>query len=254
MSYDSKPASLFAQSLSFLGALLLLSLLCFGAFYFRGYHWSWSPVFGYWRLFVQGWVATLIIAVLALPLSTIIGLALALARRSPVLLLRDAARIWIEITRGTPLLVQIFVYFYVFGQALALTNRYIVGPLILAAFSGAYISEIIRGGIESVGKSQLESARAIGLTSAQTYRHVIFPQAIRQILPALVGQFASLIKDSSLLSVIGVSEFAMAAGEVNSFTYAAFESYLPVAFGYLLLTLPIMLWSNRYAARMHYET
>jgi polar amino acid transport system permease protein len=254
MSYDSKPVSVLKRSLSFLGALLLLSLVCFGAFYFLEYHWSWRPVLGYWRLFVQGWVATLIIAALALPLSTIIGLALALARRSPVLMLRDTTRIWVEITRGTPLLVQIWIYFYVFGQALSLTNRYVVGPLILAAFSGAYISEIIRGGIESVGKSQLESARAIGLTPAQTYRHVIFPQAIRQILPALVGQFASLIKDSSLLSVIGVSEFAMAAGEVNSFTYAAFESYLPVAFGYLLLTLPISLWSHRYAAQVHYET
>ena len=254
LNTDSHNTGPLVRTASFAGALLLLSLVCFSAFYFLDYHWSWRPVASYWRLFVQGWVATLIIAMLALPLSTVIGLALALARRSPVLLLRDAARIWVEITRGTPLLVQIFVYFYVFGQALALNNRYIVGPLILAAFSGAYISEIIRGGIESVGKSQLESARAIGLTPSQTYRHVIFPQAIRNILPALVGQFASLIKDSSLLSVIGVSEFAMAAGEVNSFTYAAFESYLPVAFGYLLLTLPISLWSHRYAERMHYET
>ncbi len=254
MSHDSIPASPLARTLSFAGALLLLSLLCFGAFYFLDYHWSWKPVAGYWRLFARGWLATLSIAALALPLSTLIGLALATARRSRVLPLRDAAGIWVEITRGTPLLVQIYLYFYVFGQALSITNRYIVGPLILAAFAGAYISEIIRGGIESVGKSQLESARAIGLTTAQTYRHVIFPQAIRQILPALVGQFASLIKDSSLLSVIGINEFAMAAGEVNSFTYAAFESYIPVAFGYLLLTLPISMWSNYFAARWHYDT
>ena len=249
----SEPAPL-VRAASFLGALLLLSLVCFGAFYFLDYHWSWRPVAGYWRLFVQGWLATLAIAALALPLSTAIGLALALARRCRILPLRDAARIWTEITRGTPLLVQIWVYFYVFGQALALNNRYIVGPLILAAFSAAYIAEIIRGGIESVGASQLESARAIGLTPAQTYRHVILPQAIRQILPALVGQFASLIKDSSLLSVIGVSEFAMAAGEVNSFTYSTFECYLPVAFGYLLLTLPISILSSRFADRWHYDT
>ena len=254
MSYDSTPVSPLARTLSFAGALLFLSLLCFGAFYFLDYHWSWKPVAGYWRLFVHGWLTTLAIAALALPLSTLIGLALATARRSRVLPLRDAARIWVEITRGTPLLVQIYLYFYVFGQALSITNRYVVGPLILAAFAGAYISEIIRGGIESVGKSQLESARAIGLTTAQTYRHVIFPQAIRQILPALVGQFASLIKDSSLLSVIGINEFAMAAGEVNSFTYAAFESYIPIAFGYLLLTLPIAMWSDHFAARWHYDT
>ena len=253
-THDSTSTPPFARIASFVGALLSLSLLCFSAFYFLDYHWSWKPVAGYWRLFVQGWLATLAIASIALPLSTLIGLALALARRTRLLPIRDAARIWVEITRGTPLLVQIYLYFYVFGQALSLTNRYIVGPLILAAFAGAYISEIIRGGIESVGKSQLESARAIGLTNTQTFRHVIFPQAIRQILPALVGQFASLIKDSSLLSVIGINEFAMAAGEVNSFTYAAFESYLPVAIGYLLLTLPISLWSSHYGARLHYDT
>ncbi|MES2571840.1 MAG: amino acid ABC transporter permease, partial [Verrucomicrobiota bacterium] len=200
------------------------------------------------------WVTTLVIAALALPLSSAIGLLLALARRSAFLPVSDAARIWVEITRGTPLLVQIYFYFYVFGQALALDNRYLVGPLILSAFSGAYLSEIIRAGIEGVGKSQLESARAIGFTRVQTYRHVIFPQAIRHILPPMAGQFVSLIKDSSLLSVIGLSEFTLAAQEVNSFTYAAFESYLPVAVGYLLLTLPISLFTQWLERRLRFET
>lgn len=254
MPMPPAPASRLSAALSFLGALLLLSGLCFGAFWMLDYHWTWPQVAGYWRLFLQGWLTTLAIAALALPVSTLAGLVLAMAGRCPWRFLRDAARIWVEVTRGTPLLVQIYLYFYVFGHALALENRYVVGPLILAAFASAYISEIIRGGIEGLGQSQLESARAIGLSPAQTYRHVIFPQAIRQILPALVGQFASLIKDSSLLSVIGISEFAMAAGEVNSFTYATFESYLPVALGYLLLTLPISMASRAFARRWHYET
>lgn len=249
-----KPSSPVTATLSFLGALFLLSGLCFGAFWALDYHWTWSQVAGYWRLFVQGWLTTLAIAALALPLSTLSGFGLAMAARSPWLFLRDAARIWVEVTRGTPLLVQIYLYFYVFGHALALENRYVVGPLILAAFASAYISEIIRGGIEGIGQSQLESARAIGLSTAQTYRHVIFPQAIRQILPALVGQFASLIKDSSLLSVIGINELAMSAGDVNSLTLATFECYLPVAFGYLLLTLPISMASRAFARRWHYET
>ncbi len=246
--------SLPGQVASFAAAVLLLSGLCFAAFYFLDYHWAWKPVAKYWRLFLSGWLATLGIAILALPLSTALGLLLALARRSNLPVLADASRLWVEITRGTPLLVQIWFYFYVFGQALAFNNRYIIGPLILAAFSGAYISEIIRAGIESVGKSQLESARAIGLTTAQTYRYVIFPQALRQSLPPLAGQFVSLIKDSSLLSVIGLSEFTLAAQEVNSFTYSAFESYLPVAVGYLLLTLPISLWTQHLEHRARYET
>ncbi len=243
-----------ARLASFFSALLLLSLLCFGAFYLLDYHWSWEPVFKYWRLFLRGWLSTLGIALVALPLSVAFGILLALGRRSQILPLRDASRIWVEITRGTPLLVQIWFYFYVFAQAFALNNRYIIGPLILAAFSGAYISEIIRAGIESISKSQLESARAIGFTRTQTYRFVIFPQAIRQILPPLAGQFVSLIKDSSLLSVLGLSEFTLAAQEVNSFTYAAFESYLPVAVGYLLLTLPISLWTQSLERKARFET
>ncbi len=242
------------RALSFLSAILLLGAILTGAFWLLEYQWTWAPVAKYWRLFLNGWVTTLVIAALALPLSSAIGLLLALARRSAFLPVSDAARIWVEITRGTPLLVQIYFYFYVFGQALALDNRYLVGPLILSAFSGAYLSEIIRAGIEGVGKSQLESARAIGFTRVQTYRHVIFPQAIRHILPPMAGQFVSLIKDSSLLSVIGLSEFTLAAQEVNSFTYAAFESYLPVAVGYLLLTLPISLFTQWLERRLRFET
>ncbi len=246
----SAPARIF----SFLVALALLGLICFGAFYFLDYRWAWRPVWNYRALFWQGWLATLGISALAIPLSIGLGLIFALARRSPFLPLCDFARLFVEITRGTPLLVQIFFYWYIFGQQLSRDYRFLAGALILAAFSSAYISELIRAGIENVGRSQLESARAIGLTRVQTYRHVIFPQAIRQILPPLAGQCASIIKDSSLLSVLGLGEFTQAAGEVNSFTYSAFESYLPVAVGYLLLTLPISLWTQRLEGRTRFET
>ena len=243
-----------ARILSFILALGLLGLVCFAAFYFLDYRWAWRPVWNYRALFWQGWLATLGISALAIPLSVALGVALALARRGPLLPLREVARVFVEITRGTPLLVQIFFYWYIFGQQLSRDYRFLAGALILAAFSSAYISELIRAGIESVGLSQLESARAIGLTRTQTYRHVIFPQAIRQILPPLAGQCASIIKDSSLLSVLGLGEFTQAAGEVNSFTYSAFESYLPVALGYLLLTLPISLWTQRLETHARFET
>lgn len=247
-------SSFIIQHSSFLAALLLLSALCFGAFWLLDYHWAWSPVWKYRQLFWQGWLATIGIAALALPLSCGVGLVLALGRRAPWAMGRDAARIWVEITRGTPLLVQIWFYWYVFGQELSRDHRFMAGALILSLFSGAYISEIIRAGIEAVGKSQLESARAIGLTARQTYRHVIFPQALRQSLPPLAGQFASIVKDSSLLSVLGIAELTQAAGEVNSFTFSAFESYLPVVAGYLLLTLPISLWTQRMERAFRYDT
>jgi polar amino acid transport system permease protein len=248
------PFSFFLFPSSFLLALLLLSALCFGAFWLLDYHWSWDSVWKYRRLFWQGWLATLGIAGLALPLSCAVGLGLAMGRRAPWAPVREAARIWVEITRGTPLLVQIWFYWYVFGQELSREHRFAAGALILSLFSGAYISEIIRAGIEAIGKSQWETARALGLTLRQTYRHVVFPQALRQSLPPLAGQCASIVKDSSLLSVLGIAELTQAAGEVNSFTFSAFESYIPVAIGYLVLTLPISLWTQRLERRVRFDT
>jgi polar amino acid transport system permease protein len=239
---------------SFTLAIVIFSGAVVAALLALPYRWSWEGVWSYRQLYVRGWLTTLAIAAVALPLSAILGLAFALFRKAPWLPLRYLARIYIELTRGAPLLVQIYLYFYVFGQALGMGNRYVLGPLILAMFSGAYISEIIRGGIESIGKSQLESARAIGLTTMQTYLHVIFPQAIRQILPGLAGQFVSLVKDSSLLSIIALNEFTQAGSNVNAYTASPFESYLPLAAGYLIITVPISLWTQRLERRNRFET
>jgi polar amino acid transport system permease protein len=162
--------------------------------------------------------------------------------------------LYIELIRGSPLLVQILFFWYVVASHLELSNRLVVGTLVLSGFSAAYIAEMIRAGIGSIGASQLESARAIGLTPWQTYQFVIYPQAIRHVLPSLAGQFASLIKDSSLLSIIGLAEFTLAAQQVNSTTYSTLESFLPLGIGYLLLTLPISALSRMLEHRYHYET
>ncbi len=197
---------------------------------------------------------TVVVSAAAMCLSLLIGLLTALAQRAHFLPLRYLSRVYMEIIRGTPLLVQILIFFYVVADAFGINNRYFVGIVILAMFSGAYISEIIRAGIESIGESQLESARAIGFTRLQIYRYVIFPQVVRQALPPLAGQFASLIKDSSLLSIISVNEFTLNAQEVNSFTFSTLESYLPLAVGYLLLTLPISLWTKQLEKKYRYAT
>jgi len=254
--YDNgrKVFSTGVRALSFVVALALFAGVCSGAFYFLSIHWAWGPVFKYWRLFWQGWLSTLGLSGLALPLSCLIGLIFAAARRSGFLPLRDFARIYVELTRGTPLLVQIYFYWYVFGQNLSRDYRFLSGALVLSLFEGAYISEIIRSGIESVGKSQWDSGKAIGFTRWQIYRHVVFPQAIRRILPPLAGQFATIIKDSSLLSVLGIEEFTLAAGEVNSFSFSVFESYAIVTIGYLILTLPILLWTQAMERRSQFET
>ncbi len=100
----------------------------------------------------------------------------------------------------------------------------------------------------------LESARAIGFTTPQVYLYVIFPQAIRRILPPLAGEFASLIKNSSLLSVIGLNEFTQGASNTNANTYSTLESYFPLAIGYLILTLPISLWTQSMERKHKFET
>lgn len=234
-------------------ALLSTALLGF-AFSRVHYGWNWEAIWPYRQKFLQGWLMTLGLSAASLLLSVLIGLLTALARRSLFLPLRYAAVLYVEVIRGTPLLVQILILFYVIANAFGVDNRYLVGVLTLSLFAGAYLAEMIRSGIESIRDSQLESARAIGLTRGQTYRHVIFPQVLRQLLPPLTGQFASIIKDSSLLSIIAVSEFTLNAQEVNAFTYSTLESYLPLALGYLLLTLPISLASRVLERRFHFAT
>jgi polar amino acid transport system permease protein len=250
----SPPPSWPVRALNFLLALTFISLVFFFSFEHLAVHLRWGSVYAYRGLFLQGWLATIAISIAALVLSVIIGLLSALARRSRFLPLRYFAAIYVELVRGTPLLVQILIFFYVVADAFHVQNRYVVGTLTLAVFSGAYISEIFRAGIESIGKSQLESARAIGLTKAQTYRYVIFPQALRQTLPPLAGQFVSLVKDSSLLSIVAINEFTLSARTVNSMTYSTLESYLPLAAGYLILTLPISLWTRHLEKQHRFDT
>ncbi|HMO64136.1 MAG TPA: amino acid ABC transporter permease [Verrucomicrobiota bacterium] len=234
--------------------LLLLAGLFTAAFLALDYRWNWAAVWRYRTSLFRGWLLTLGLSLAALLLSGLLGALAALAAQSRLRLPRAAARLYVELIRGTPLLVQILVFFYVVADAAGIGNRHLAGVLILAVFSGAYLAEIFRAGLESVGRSQWETARALGLTPAQTYRLVVLPQALRQMLPPLAGQWVSLIKDSSLLSVIGLQEFTLAARDVNAQTYSTLEAYLPLAAGYLLLTLPLSLWARRLERRTGFET
>jgi len=234
-------------------AALLIGFVVYAALWRLTTREGWEAVWAYRELFLKGWLGTLGLAAAALVTSTLLGLLLALGRRAwlPV---RALCAVHVEVIRGTPLLTQILILYYGVFHLAGLESRTLASLLILSNFSGAYLSEIIRGGIESVGASQLESARAIGLTTAQTYRFVIFPQALRHVMPALAGQFASLIKDSSLLSIIGFEELTQNAQQVASFSFSTLESYVPLALGYLALTLPVSLWSRWLEKRAHFQT
>jgi len=252
--FQQGEAPFWRRAASLLLAVAFLAAIFTFALSTVAYHWNWPDVWAYRALLIKGWLVTVGLSAVSLIVSCLIGVLFALLRRTPFLPLRYLARIYVEVIRGTPLLVQILLFYYLVGTAFGMTNRYVAGVLILSVFSGAYLSEVIRSGIESVGQSQLDSARAIGLTTPQTYWHVIFPQAIRQMLPPLAGQFASLIKDSSLLSIISIGEFTFSAQNVSSYTYSTLESYIPLAIGYLLLTLPISLWTQSLEQRNRFET
>ncbi|MFM7034008.1 MAG: amino acid ABC transporter permease [Planctomycetia bacterium] len=216
--------------------------------------WNWAGVWEYRQKFFQGWLTTVAISLASLVTSSLIGLVTALLLQARHPLFEAIGRVYVELIRGTPLLVQLLIGFYVVASAIGLENRFVVGVLILSLFSGAYMAEIFRGGLAAIPAAQRDAARAIGFTPWQTMRFVILPQAIRLVLPPVAGQLVSLIKDSSLLSVIAISEFTLAAQEVNSFTYSTLESYIPLAAGYLLLTLPLSATSRWLERRYKYES
>ena len=231
---------------------VLLGLLLL-AFRGSGYQFQWEGVWESRGMFLRGWLVTIGLSLAALVLSALVGLLAAMGLASRFRLVEALARVYVELVRGTPLLVQLLVGFYVVANAVGLENRYVVGVLVLALFSGAYMAEIFRAGLASIPAGQRDAARAIGLTPWQSLRLVILPQAVRLVLPPVAGQLVSLVKDSSLLSVIAVSEFTLAAQQVNSLTYSTLECYLPLAAGYLLLTLPLSALARHLERRFAWE-
>lgn len=174
---------------------------------------------------------SLVAGIFAILLGTLAGL----ARLSPNPALRNLAITYVELIRGTPLLVQIFIVYFFIGTVLNL-DRFTAGVAALAVFTGAYVAEIVRAGISSIHKGQMEAGRSLGMTTAQTMRYVILPQAFKRVLPPLAGQFINLIKDSSLVSVISITDLTKAGREVVSSTFSPFEVWFTVALLYLVLT------------------
>ena len=252
--FDSAEAPASPGAIWVQGVLLLGGVAFFCLWILQGSASNWSSVLPYAPAFLRGWLLTIGLSLVSLLLSSLLGLLAAAGRIASFLPVRVAATLYVEIVRGSPFLALILIGYYVVLDQAGVQNRLVAGVLLLSVFSGAYLAEIFRAGLESVGRSQWESARAIGLDRWQTYRLVVFPQALRHILPPLAGQFASLIKDSSLLSIIGIAEFTFVAQQVNSATYSTLESLLPLAPGYLLLTIPISLLACWLEKRSHFDT
>ncbi len=191
----------------------------------------------HWRLgpLVKGLWTTMWISAIASFFALFLGLFTGLARVSNNFTLNGLAAIYVEVIRGTPLLVQIFIAYFFFGTVFDL-NRNVAGIGALALFAGAYVAEIVRAGIQAIPKGQMEAARSLGMSLPQAMIEIILPQAFKKILPPLSGTFISLIKDSSLVSVIAITDLTKSGREIITSTFATFEIWLVVAAMYLIVT------------------
>jgi len=210
-------------------------------------------------LLMQGLGLTIKVSVIATVFGVLIGLFAGIARVSANPFFRWSAVTYVEIIRGSPLLVQIFIWYFVLGTLInSILARYDIGQVSplwygvasMATFAGAYVAEIVRAGIQSIHRGQMEAARSLGMSYAKAMIPVILPQAIRRILPPLAGEFISLIKDSSLLGIIAIRELTKATREVVTTSLQAFELWFVCALLYLILTFTLSMCVKYLERRM----
>lgn len=204
------------------------------------YQADWSVIPNNLPLFLEGMLLTLEISALALLFSIPIGIFVGLLRISKNKYISFFAASYVEIMRGIPLLVLLFWIYFVLGRFLQL-GPYWSAILGLATFSGAFVAEIVRAGIQSVPKGQMEAARSSGMTYSQAMRLIILPQAFRKVLPPLASQFIILIKDSSLVSVISVIDLSLVAKNLVATSFRPLEVWTFVALLYFLMTFTLSL-------------
>ncbi|CAI3545922.1 Amino acid ABC transporter, permease component [Clostridium neonatale] len=194
----------------------------------------------YSSYYIKGAEITIILALCAVLFGTILGLLLTLIRRSKIKTISILATAYVEFVRGTPLLVQIYIIYIGLPNLTGLDmSDMAVGIVALSLNSAAYVSEIIRAGIEAVDKGQMEASRSLGMTQGQAMIDIIIPQAFKNILPALGNEFISVIKESSMVSVIGVAELMYNAGIVRGNTALGLEPVIVAAVFYFVITFTL---------------
>jgi polar amino acid transport system permease protein len=205
----------------------------------HGYVFQFRPVFQELPLLLSGALVTIHISILALFFSFIVGTIGALCRLSRFRWLSVPARWYVEFIRNTPLLVQLFFIYFGFSQINIEVPNYWAGVIGLVVNNGAYLTEIVRAGIEAIHKGQFEGGISLGLSFPQLMRYVVFPQAFRVIYPPLCNQFIGIILWSSLVSTIAVQELALRGKELVTETFRSFEVYTVVTLVYVVMTLMI---------------
>lgn len=225
--------------------ILICVLILSAGYYNLEYNWQWYRVkdflFSFENgtfnkgLLLEGLFITIKISGISLVIALIVGVLSAFARLSAYPSLRAVSWIYVEAIRNTPLLIQIFVIYFVISPVFNL-SAFVSAVIALSLFEGAYSSEIIRSGIINVPAGQWEAARSLGMTTSHTYLKVIIPQMLRQTLPMLAGQSISLIKDSALVSTISIYDLTMQGQRIVSETFLTFEVWFVVALCYLMVT------------------
>ena len=219
-----------------------------------GYNWQWYRIPQYfytltddgfqWGEIMIGLVKTIQLTVISFILATALGLIVALLRLSGLVVGTAVAVVFLEFIRNMPILVLLYLFYYVLGPVFAL-DRYTASILCLGVFHAALISEIFRAGINAVPKGQWEGATSIGMSTAQAYRYIILPQSIKFMLPPMTGEVVHLVKSSAIVSVIAVAELTTIGRNIISDTYMSFEIWFTIAAVYMVVTLILSIGVSR---------
>ena len=198
---------------------------------------------------LNGLFVTLEVSGLALVIAFILASLLAFMRISNYYFLKDIATFYIAVIRGTPLLVQIFIFYFIIATIFSI-ERFYAGAISLGLFYGAYIAEVLRGAIQSIDKGQTEAAKSLGMNYVQTMGSIVMPQAFKRALPTLVGETIALVKDSSLVSVISITDLTKVGREIVANTFSPFETWLVIAAIYFGITFTLSIIGRKIENRM----
>lgn len=212
-----------------------------------------NTMISYWTYFAKGLEYTLIITVISVFFGFLLGIILALMRISNAKILHTLAVMYIEFIRGTPLMVQVMFVYFGIGALIQSLPALAAGIIAVSLNSAAYVAEVIRSGIESIATGQTEAARSLGMNQKQTYRYVVIPQAIKNIWPALGNEFITLIKESSIVSVIGVGDLMYQTQLVQSATYKGVLPLFITMMIYFIVTFTLSKFLNYFEGKMKHE-
>lgn len=213
------------------------------------YAWHWEALPTYLPLLWAATLRTLAISAVSIVGGTALGAAAGLCRVQPWRPLRIAGGLYVEGLRNVPLMLVLYLLYFGVGAFLPISS-FAAAVIGLSVFEGAYIAEIVRAGVESIERGQMEAARSLGMTWGQSMRHVILPQAARRSLPPLTGQFTALVKDSSLASLVSYEELMLVGRQINSRIFSPFEVFLTIGAVYFVICLLLSMLARWQESRL----